>query len=114
VEYVSWFNHDRLHESLGDVPPVEFEDTHHSRSSTTPSGVVSDRRFRVGHTDQDHRLKDLLTLRGTRSGSVEAQPPTARVSRPAGQPPTYRGLRSRSRRPRRPRFETRPQRSPSR
>jgi putative transposase len=25
VEYVSWFNHERLHESLGDVPPVEFE-----------------------------------------------------------------------------------------
>lgn len=26
VEYVSWFNHERLHESFGDVPPVEFED----------------------------------------------------------------------------------------
>ena len=25
VEYLSWFNHDRLHESLGDIPPVEFE-----------------------------------------------------------------------------------------
>ena len=28
VEYISWFNHDRLHESLGDTPPVEFEDLH--------------------------------------------------------------------------------------
>jgi putative transposase len=26
VEYISWFNHDRLHESLGDIPPVEFEE----------------------------------------------------------------------------------------
>jgi putative transposase len=26
VEYVAWFNHDRLHESLGDIPPAEFED----------------------------------------------------------------------------------------
>jgi putative transposase len=26
VEYIAWFNNDRLHESLGDVPPVEFED----------------------------------------------------------------------------------------
>lgn len=26
VEYVSWFNHERLHESLGDRSPVEFED----------------------------------------------------------------------------------------
>jgi putative transposase len=26
VEYVAWFNNDRLHESLGDVSPAEFED----------------------------------------------------------------------------------------
>ena len=26
VSYVSWFNNERLHESLGDVPPAEFED----------------------------------------------------------------------------------------
>jgi len=25
VEWVAWFNNDRLHESLGDRPPVEFE-----------------------------------------------------------------------------------------
>jgi putative transposase len=25
VEYVSWFNHERLHESLDDIPPAEFE-----------------------------------------------------------------------------------------
>jgi putative transposase len=28
VEYISWFNHDRLHESLGDTPPVELEELH--------------------------------------------------------------------------------------
>ena len=28
VEYISWFNHDRLHESLGDIPPAEFEQHH--------------------------------------------------------------------------------------
>jgi transposase InsO family protein len=26
VEYISWFNNERLHESLGDVSPSEFED----------------------------------------------------------------------------------------
>jgi len=25
VEYVAWFNNARLHESLGDIPPAEFE-----------------------------------------------------------------------------------------
>jgi transposase InsO family protein len=25
VEYLGWFNHTRLHESLGDLPPAEFE-----------------------------------------------------------------------------------------
>jgi len=28
VEYVGWFNHQRLHEALGDIPPVEFEQRH--------------------------------------------------------------------------------------
>jgi transposase InsO family protein len=26
VEYLGWFNHDRLHSSLNDIPPAEFED----------------------------------------------------------------------------------------
>ena len=33
VEYLGWFNHDRLHSSLGDIPPAEFE--HKALSSTT-------------------------------------------------------------------------------
>ncbi len=28
VRWVAWFNHDRLHGSLGDIPPVEFEALH--------------------------------------------------------------------------------------
>jgi putative transposase len=31
VEYVSWFNTARLHESLGDLPPAEFEALHAPR-----------------------------------------------------------------------------------
>jgi putative transposase len=31
VEYVGWFNHARLHEALGDIPPAEFEQLHHAR-----------------------------------------------------------------------------------
>jgi putative transposase len=38
LEYVAWFNHDRLHESLDDIPPVEFEDAYQANRSTSPSG----------------------------------------------------------------------------
>jgi putative transposase len=31
VEYVAWFNTSRLHESLGDIPPAEYEALHASR-----------------------------------------------------------------------------------
>ena len=34
VEYISWFNHDRLHESLGDIPPFDFEALYARRYET--------------------------------------------------------------------------------
>ncbi len=34
VEYLSWFNHDRLHEALGDIPPAEFEALYAPRFET--------------------------------------------------------------------------------
>lgn len=36
VQYVSWFNHDRLHSSLGDIPPVEFEQRHAAQVALNP------------------------------------------------------------------------------
>jgi transposase InsO family protein len=38
VEYIAWFNHDRLHEALGDIPPAESEDAHLPERGTTPPG----------------------------------------------------------------------------
>jgi putative transposase len=35
VEYVGWFNLDRLHESLGDLPPAEFEALYAPQTETT-------------------------------------------------------------------------------
>ena len=39
VEYVGWFNTSRLHESLGDVPPAEYEAGHlaHQLESEQPA-----------------------------------------------------------------------------
>jgi putative transposase len=37
VEYVSWFNHQRLHQALGDRPPAEAEALYASKYVPTPS-----------------------------------------------------------------------------
>ena len=39
VEYVGWFNHERLHEALGDIPPIEFEQHHALTEPVT--GLIS-------------------------------------------------------------------------
>ena len=37
VQYIDWFNHTRLHESLGDLPPAETEALYAHRSETNLS-----------------------------------------------------------------------------
>jgi putative transposase len=37
VEWVGWYNHRRLHSSLGDIPPAEFEDLYATRYVLTLS-----------------------------------------------------------------------------
>jgi len=41
VAYVGWFNHQRLHSALGDVPPAEFEALHAFRYAGALSSVGS-------------------------------------------------------------------------
>ena len=41
VEYVGWFNHDRLHGALGDIPPVEFEQLHAAKTAISGNGSVA-------------------------------------------------------------------------
>ena len=63
VEYVGWFNHDRLHESLGDIPPVEFEQLHHARQGPIPGSRS------VMATSQ--RAADGLTTRRSEPAGVD-------------------------------------------
>jgi putative transposase len=37
-EWISWYNHTRIHTSIGDVPPVEYEHTYYAQI-TTPAPV---------------------------------------------------------------------------
>ncbi len=41
VEYIGWFNHERLHESLGDLPPAEFEALHAAQRLISGDGSVA-------------------------------------------------------------------------
>src|SRR5881397_4094123 len=64
VEYVGWFNNARLHESLDDVPPIEYEQHHRDRlvaaSFRSPSGLAP----RDGDTREEGATT--LTLASTR------------------------------------------------
>jgi len=49
VQWVAWFNNDRLHESLGDIPPAEFETAHELEASRAQA------RNRRRRRDERHR-----------------------------------------------------------
>jgi putative transposase len=39
-EWISWYNHTRLHTSIGDIPPAEYEANHYAALTTpTPAGA---------------------------------------------------------------------------
>ena len=40
VAYIGWYNSARLHESLGDIPPAEYEQLHADREATTLVGAT--------------------------------------------------------------------------
>jgi putative transposase len=56
VEYIGWFNHDRLHEALADVPPAEFEQRHAAKAATSGNGSDRSRCSRRGPQIASTRL----------------------------------------------------------
>jgi putative transposase len=98
VEWVAWFNHERLHSSLGDIPPVEYEALH----APQPVAAGVDDRDPVDEpqTPADERATHRApTIAGV---DLAAHSPVASVSAPAarnGVPLRPRQQRSRDERP---------------
>lgn len=41
MRWVAWFNHDRIYEALGDIPPAEFEANHYLQTTPTELAGVT-------------------------------------------------------------------------
>jgi putative transposase len=41
LEYVDWFNHRRLYETCGDIPPAELEAAYYSQKDRLTEATVS-------------------------------------------------------------------------
>ena len=41
LEWIDWFNHRRLYEYSGDIPPAELEAAYYAQNSLTPPAEVS-------------------------------------------------------------------------
>ena len=78
VEYIGWFNHERLHSALGDIPPVEFEALHTARHLDHPDGSVAAIAPRRSHALTTRRLRPA----GARNPIRSPEPALPAASRP--------------------------------
>jgi putative transposase len=76
LEYVDWFNNRRLHQSLGDIPPVEFEQLHRVRTGAF-GGEVSVTRL---PTDVSERLTERRFATGSAENGARDEPGLARTA----------------------------------
>jgi putative transposase len=86
VEWIAWFNCDRLHESLGDVPPAEFEQDHArvaaisvgrsvaASSARAADGLTTSRRSPAGVDLGPERLILSQNACDTRTLTAQAAP----------------------------------------
>jgi putative transposase len=78
VQYIGWFNHERLHSALGDIPPAEFEALHATRTgavhvdgsvavlSPRPSDALTTRRLPPTSTPNPPRRPNRASPASTR------------------------------------------------
>jgi putative transposase len=82
VQWVAWFNHQRLHSSLGDIPPIEYEQNHAAEIALNASipinGSVArtpprtSRRLTIGVESVADGLPSPRTLPVAQTGPAQA------------------------------------------
>jgi hypothetical protein len=99
IAWVAWFNHDRLHSALGDIPPVEFEQHHATAIALNPAipangsvaavsprgsnGLTTSRASTIG-VDFAVQPSDLsVNARAARAGSAQAATTAVKERTPA-------------------------------
>jgi putative transposase len=87
VQWVGWFNHDRLHEALGDIPPVEFEQNH-------ALGLALESPIRGSRSVMAISLKAADRLTARRSSTVSVDFEVNRPISPASALALPTGIRS--------------------
>jgi hypothetical protein len=83
VEWVAWFNNERLQQSLGDLPPAESEQLHAAQGATAGNGSVAalshkpaDRLYapRIERERAGRTLNRTLRPDGAEPGPADAGP----------------------------------------
>jgi len=94
VEYVGWFNNVRLHESLGDIPPAEYEQrwrvlaaAHDRNPDSQPIAAIP---ARVAEARTARRLSTLAAVTGRNGADHRAPAPVALDTDPLSGPQNAR------------------------
>ena len=96
VEYVGWFNHDRLHQSLGDIPPAEFEALNDPKRLNEDDRSPKGPRSRAAERLSGRRFPGLESsrhLNDTNDGRPPAEPAISRALHPSTGPTAARRRR---------------------
>ncbi|MGH2862624.1 MAG: IS3 family transposase, partial [Solirubrobacteraceae bacterium] len=83
VDWVGWYNHERLHESLGDIPPVEFEAAY---AAITGDGSVAPLAPKPANGRRTRRLATVAVDLGVNSPLDVVNAPVARSQPNASSP----------------------------
>jgi len=60
LEWVDWFNHHRILQPIGDIPPAEYEANYYRSNSPADKAGLKQNSLRGTRTGSRHRLRSVL------------------------------------------------------